>query len=508
MDYDVLARVSNDSQDQRLFSSVIGNTDQRDEVNPYSINQSLNYYFTANEKNIFALEAQHLLRDEDPFYNALLVNNPAGADAFDSTAAALGLDTTLNNYDVGQERRILTNQLDAKLDYYYILNTKANLNLTMGTILSRQEFDSNIFQFLEDGSRIQPTPTFNEGRASNDTEYSFSDLYLGAHLRWRTGKFTFTPGFSVHYYGNSNTQFGNTFDMNFWRFLPDFETRIQLKNSESLTLRYELRNQFTDVTRLAEGLVLNNFNNIQFGEAELMNALSNNLSLVYTSFNLFNNTNVFARAAYSSNVDQIRGLTNFENVIRTSTFFNSNFADENFSLFGRVQKTFGKIRTSLNANFNYSKINQFIQGQRSLNEGFTQSYTPGIRTNFLVAPNVSVRYRYSVTTNDQGGNDTRFVTNAPSVDFDAYIWKSVTFRTDYTFTRQDVEGGESRSFQTWNASLAYRKDRDAKWEYEMRATNLLNIDSQIRNGANNLSAFSQETFIQPRFITFRLIYTL
>ena len=343
LDYDILARVSNDSQDQRLFSSVIGNTDQRDEVNPYSINQSLNYYFTADEKNIFALEAQHLLRDEDPFYNALLVNNPAGTDAFDSTAEALGLDTTLNSYDLGQERRILTNQLDAKLDYYYILNTKANLNLTMGTILSRQEFDSNIFQFLEDGSRIQPTPTFNEGRASNDTEYSFSDLYLGAHLRWRTGKFTFTPGFSVHYYGNSNTQFGNTFDMNFWRFLPDFETRIQLKNSESLTLRYELRNQFTDVTRLAEGLVLNNFNNIQFGEAELMNALSNNLSLVYTSFNLFNNTNVFARAAYSSNVDQIRGLTNFENVIRTSTFFNSNFADENFSLFGRVQKPLGRF---------------------------------------------------------------------------------------------------------------------------------------------------------------------
>jgi len=121
---------------------------------------------------------------------------------------------------------------------------------------------------------------------------------------------------------------------------------------------------------------------------------------------------------------------------------------------------------------------------------------------------VSVNYRYSITNNNQGGNDTKFITNAPSIDFDAYIWKSVTLRSDYTFTTQKVDGGESRSFQTWNASLAYRKDRDAKWEYEIRATNLLNIDSQIRNGANNLSAFTQETFIQPRFVTFRLIYTL
>ena len=46
--------------------------------------------------------------------------------------------------------------------------------------------------------------------------------------------------------------------------------------------------------------------------------------------------------------------------------------------------------------FNYSKINQFIQGRPSLNEGFTQTLTPGLRTNFKVAPNISLRYRYSV----------------------------------------------------------------------------------------------------------------
>jgi hypothetical protein len=508
MDYDVLGRISNDSQNQNLFSSVVGTTEQLDEVTPYSFNQSLNYYYTLDDKNIFALEAQHLLRNEDPFYNAILVNDPSGSDAFDTTAEALGLDTSLNNYDLGQNRRIKSNQLDAKLDYYHILNTKSNLNLTFGTILSRQEFNSDIFQFLADGSRFDPTPNFNDGLATNDTEYNFSDIYLGIHYRVRMGKFTLTPGFSVHAYGNKNIQFGETFKDNFFRFLPDFETRIQLKKSESLTLRYNMLNQFTDVTRLAEGIVLNNFNSIQFGQPELQNALSHNLSLFYSSFNLFNYTNVFARASYSSNIDQIRSLTTFENVIRTSTFFNSSFADENVNVFGRVQRTFGKIRASLNASFNYSKINQFIQGERSLNEGYTQTYTPGIRTNYKVAPNISLRYRYSVTNNNQGGRSTKFVTNAPSAEFDAYIWKSVTFRTNYTYTNQDVGDGESQSFQNWDATLSYRKDRDAKWEYEIRATNILDIDSQVRNSANNLSVFTSETFIQPRFVTFRLVYTL
>lgn len=508
LDYDVLARVSNDTQNQNVFSSVIGTTNQLDEVTPYSINQNLNYYYTLNENNIFSFEAQHLIKNEDPFYNAILTNDPNGEDAFDTTADALGLDTSLATYDLGQNRRIKSNQVDAKLDYFNILNAKSNLNVTLGTILSRQQFNSSIFQFLGDGSQLNPTPTFNDGRAVNDTEYNFSDVYLGLHYRLKTGKFTITPGFSVHAYGNKNTQFGETFEDNFFRLLPDFETRIQFKKSEALTLRYDMRNQFTDVTRLAEGLVLNNFNSIQFGESDLQNALSHNVSLIYSSFNLFNYTNVFARASYSNNIDQIRNLTNFENVIRTSTFFNSNFADENATVFGRVQRTFGKIRATLNASFNYSKINQFIQGQRSLNEGYTQTYTPGIRTNYKVAPNVSLRYRYSVTDNIQGGRKTTFTTNSPSIEVDAYIWKSVTFRTNYSYTNQNLGNGNSQSFQNWDATLSYRKNRDAKWEYEIKATNILDIDSQVRNSANNLSVFSSETFIQPRFVTFRFVYTL
>ena len=508
LDYDILSRVSNDRQNQNVFSSVIGTTRQVDEVSPYSVNQNINYYFTLNETNIFAFEAQHLLKDEDPFYSAILDNNPDEVDAFDTTAEALGLDTSLSTYNLGQNRRIQSNQLDAKLDYYNILNARSNINLTLGTILSRQSFNSNIFQFLEDGSRFDPTPTFNEGRATNDTEYNFSDVYLGVHYRIKSGKFTVTPGFSVHAYGNNNSQFGESFKDNFFRVLPDFETRIQFKKSEALTLRYDMRNQFTDVTRLAQGLVLNDYNSIQFGEPDLQNALSQNVSLFYSSFNLFNYTNVFARASYSSNMDQVRSLTNFENVIRTSSFFNSNFADENLNVSGRVQRTFGKIRASLNTGFRYSKINQFIQGEKSLNEGYTQTYTPSIRTNFKVAPNVNLSYRYSVINNNQGDRKTTFVTNAPSIEFDAYIKKRVTFRTNYSYTNQDLGDGTSQSFQNWDATLAYRKDSDAKWEYELKATNLLDIDSQVRSNANDVSVFTSETFIQPRFVTFRCTYTL
>ena len=508
LDYDVLTRVSNDSQNQNTFSSVLGTTNQIDEITPYNINQNLSYYYTLNENNIFAFEAQHVVKNENLFYTVDLENDPESIDPFDITAEAIGLNTSMTRYSIGQEKQIESNQLDAKLDYYYIINPKSNINLTLGTIQSKQQFNSNIFQFLDDGFEYNPIPTFNNGLAKNDTEYNFSDLYLGVHYRFRKGKFTVTPGFSVHSYGNKNIQFGEEIKEEFIRLLPDFETRIQLKKGESLTLSYNMRNQFTDVTRLARGLVFNSYNSIQYGAPDLQNALSHNVSLLYSSFNLFNYTNVFARVAYSSNIDQIRNLTDFESVIRTSTFFNSNFADENFNIFGRIQRTFGKIRTSLNSSFNYSKINQFIQGQQSLNEGFTQSYTPEVRTNFRVAPNVRLRYRYSITKNNQGNRETKFITKAPSVEFDAFVINKFTFRTNYSYTTQIQDTGDAQSFQNWDANLSYRKDKNAKWEYELKASNILNIDSQVRNTANNFAVFSSETFIQPRFITFRVVYRL
>lgn len=518
LDYDLLGRLSKDTEQQIQRSSITLATAQSDEVTPFSINQNLSYYYTLDENNIFALEAQHLYRNEDPFYNALLNNDPDNNDSedqdpYDETARQLGLDRSLNFYNLGQDQMVKSNQVDAKVDYYNILNPKSNLNFSLGTIFSRQDFNSNIFQFLDNDATQDADPIITDLdgdvlSAKNDIIYSFSDIYLSARYNVRVGKFTFRPGVSFHAYGNQNTQFGTTFEDNFFRVLPEFEARVQFKKSESLQFNYRMSNQFTDVTNLAEGLVLNSFDNLSFGNAELQNGLSQTVSLFYSSFNLFNNTNVFGRLSYTKNEDQIRNRANFENVISTSTFFNSPFADESVTAFGRWQKTFGKIRTSMQGNFNYSLNNQFINGVQSVNESFTQIYRPEIRTNYREAPNVSLRYEYRITDTDQGTRNTKIIRNSPSINFDAYIWDSVTFTTDYAYTNQSIEGGESESFQTWSARLGYRKDRDAKWEYEIRANNILNIDANINNSVGAFAVVNSATFLQPRFVTFRIIYTL
>ncbi len=506
LDYDVLARTSKESEDQNFFSSVNGAIDQLESADPYSINQNVNYYYTLDEKNIFAFEAQHLLQDEDPFYNAFLEDK----DSYLGTATALGLDVDQLGFDIAQRKRVKSNQFDAKLDYWNVLNSKSNINFTLGTIYSKQQFDSDIFQFLDNNTQFDPTPTINDGIDENNINYVFSDAYLGIHYRFKTGIFTFTPGFSNHIYSVRNTQFNNETVDNFFRLLPDFDMRIQLKKSETVVLNYRMQTQFTDVNQFARGLVLNNYNSLFAGAPALENALSHNVNLSYFSFNLFNYTNIFARVSYNKSIDRIRTASEFQpgSVIRIGSPFNSPFSDESLSANGRFERRFGKLQLRLNGNFAYNKFNQFINNQRSVNENYSQTYRARLRTNFREAPNVSLSYRYTINDNDLGATRTKFYTNAPAVEFDAYIWKTFTFLTNFSYTRFSNEESTLNEYRVWDASLNYRKNKDSKWEYEIKATNLLDTDSENTTSTGAISVSATEYFIQPRFISFRLKYNL
>ena len=516
LDYEILTRNSIESQDQTLFSSVLGNTIQDENAEAFSINQNLNYYYTLDEKNIFAFEALHLISEDDPFYNAVLENDAN----YQNTALGLGFDNNQSNFNINQEKLVKTKQLDAKLDYWNILNLKSDINFTVGTILSDQKFDSNIFQYLDNSDIYESIPTVNNGLDSNRVSYNFKDYYVGMHYRLKTGIFTLSPGFTVHAYNSSNEQNSipggwgaaatSLFSNSFFKILPDFNAIIQLKKSESIRFNYSMRTQFTDVSKIAQGLVLNNYNSIFSGDNEIQNAISHSFNLNYFSFNLFNYTNIFARISYNKSIDQIRNLTTFESVVASSSPFNSPFADENFSANTRFQRQFGKIRASLSSRINFSKFNQYISdiNNPSSSENFSQTYGATVRTSFKEAPNVELGYNYSLSNNTLGSVESKFYTKAPFIDVDALILKSFTFRSRYTNNSFSNDRAVLNEYEFWDASLAYKKDQDSKWEFELKATNLLNTKSQNQSNTGNISISSTEYFIQPRFITFRLVYDL
>lgn len=517
-DYDALLKMSAQDETGDLFSDVFSNTGNvsqsifsAKDQSPLSFNQNLDLYYTMGEKHVFAFGAQHLYNDEDPVYNPNLGVNPFPDTVIPEQAQYnLGI-LPQSRYDINQQRRVRTNKLDSKLDYYYMVTPKSNVNVTLGNTYSHQRFNSSIFQLLDDGT----TNDLNDN-TDNDVTYHFNDIFLGLHYKFITGKFTFNPGFSVHQYLTYNDQLGQKTEDNFTRILPDIYALYQIKKSASLTYTFAYTTDFTDVNKFAEGYTFSDYNSLYRGNRNLENALMQTHSLRYFNFNMFNFTNIFANINYSRKTNAVKSRTFFEanNQVSQAANIGSNFADETLSGSANYGRSFLKYyKASAGFNLNWSKFNNILRaGQNSTaerienTESFTQNYNIEFSTNFNKIPNIGLGY--SLTVNNY--NDTNFYTETPSVTLDYYFWDAFSFNAEYEFyhyTSNDDDFPVDNEYDFLTASLIYQK-KDSHWEYKLSGTNLLNTTSLNDDNFSQFRTSSSRYLVQPRYLIFSVKYNL
>ena len=499
LDYDVLTKLSKQDEDNSLLRESIVNgianletiaTNKNQE--PISVNQNLSAYFTLSEKNVFALEMQSLYQEEDPFYQANLKTQPFNL---------AGYIAGQNRNDINQDRFVKTNKIDAKVDYYYMLNNKSNINITLGNTYSYQNFNSSMFQILDN----QTVNNLTDKANTNDVDYRFNDVYLGLHYKLLTGKFTFTPGVSLHSYDMTNTQLGSSFNLKFFRVLPDFLAIYQIKKAENLTYNYSLTNNFTDINQLVEGYVFSNYNSLVQGNRTLENATAQQHSLRYFKYNMFNLENIAASLNYTKRLDAVKTNAVFDGVNQTSSPFNSPFADETISGFGSYGRSFLKrYKASLNASVNWSKFNNIQNGEFAAIESLTQSYTLRASTNYKDLPNLEVGY--NIVINDL--NNNTFYTDRPFAKLDYFFLKNFSFVAEYEFyhyynTNKTVDN----EYDFLNASIIFQK-KDSKWEYKASGTNLLNTTSLNDDSFTQFATRTSQYTVQPRYLIFSVKYNL
>jgi len=521
-DYDALMKFSKQDELTTLLSnSVISNNFgtvtifndvySKKKQTPFSFNQNLNYYYTLNEKHVFAFEMQHMYQDEDPFYNANLKFQP-----FDLT----DYDTFQNRNDVTQNRFVKTNKMDGKFDYYYMVTPKSNINITFGNTYSYQNFNSHIFQILDNGTQND----LNAPENNNDVNYAFNDVFLGLHYKFITGKFTFNPGFTVHNYQMSDEQLGSSFKNSFNRILPDFYALWQLKKAETLTYNFSMANNFTDINKLAEGYVFSNYNSLFSGNRMLENSLSQVHSLRYFKYNMFNFENIFANLMYTRQTDAIKNRVFFTgptgvNQIASSVNMDPSFADETFSGSGNYGRSFLRYyKGSAGASLNWSKFNNirvYPDGDADPNnnpteiqstESFTQNYNVKFSTNYKKMPNIEVAYNFTI---NDFASDIYYV-DAPSVTLEYYFLEAFSFTSEYTFYHNRNKAKTiNNEYDFLTAALMYQK-KDSKWEWKLSGTNLLNTGSLNNSSFSQLggtSSFSSY-IVQPRYLILSLKYAL
>ena len=511
-DYDALIKISDQKENTSVFSSLLSDIYTAKKQNPFSINQNLNYYYTLNDKHVFAFEMQHLYQNEDPFYNANLETLPFAPLLTGYVNEGVGVRD-----DITQKRYVQTNKVDAKFDYYYMVTPKSNINLTLGNTYSYQNFDSSIFQMLNNGTQNNLT----DATTYNDVNYAFNDLFLGVHYKFLLGKFTFNPGFSVHQFNMNDEQLGTSNKQSFNRILPDVYALWQIKKSETLTYNYSLTNNFTDINKLAQGYVFSNYNSLFSGNRYLENSTSQVHSLRYFKYNMFNFENIFANITYTRQIDAIknRALLLGVNQISSSENMNSNFPDETFSASGNYGRSFARYyKANFRAGFNWSKNNNirvYPDSDTDPNnnpteiqtiESYSQNYNLSFSTNYKTLPNLTLGYNFSINDNF---SDVIYI-DSPTVTLEYYFLDAFSFVSEYSYfhNRNKAKTIDSE-YDFLTASLMYQK-KGSKWEWKLSGTNLLDTKSLDTNSFSQLggtSSFSSYR-VQPRFVILSLKYTL
>ena len=498
-DYDILTKLSKQEEDAPLLrESIVNNTSTTEVINttknqePISVNQNLSLFYTMSEKNIFAVEMQHLYQEEDPFYNANLKTQPFNL---------VGYIPGQNRNDISQNRFVKTSKLDAKIDYYYMLTAKSNINVTLGNTNSDQNFNSNMYQILDNNDVNELDNKVN----INDVNYKFNDAFLGLHYKFLTGKFTFTPGVSLHSYNMTNTQLDKDFNQNFTRILPDMLAVYQIKKAESLTYNFSYTNNFSDINQLAEGFVFSNYNSLRKGSRTLENATARQHSLRYFKYNMFNLENISAFLNYSKRINAIKTKAFFDGVNQSSTPYNSDFADETLSGSGSYGRSFLKnYKASVSANINWSLFNNIQNTVLTSKESFTQSYTLKTSTNYKTLPNLEIGYNIVINNYD----NSVFYTDKPFARLDYYFLNSFSFTAEYEFYHYyNTNKTVNNQYDFLSANLIYQK-KNSKFEYKISGTNLLNTKSINDDSFSQFSTRTSQYTVQPRYIIFSLKYNI
>ncbi|WOI21995.1 TonB-dependent receptor [Nonlabens ulvanivorans] len=504
INYDGRFNISDQSQVTDFTSSRSGDIEDIDQLNsqkPISFNQSLNAYYTAGERHIFAFESQFLNQEEDPFYNAIRnIRDQQDPEPFNG---ALGLESA-DPYNINQERFVNTNKIDAKLDYFYVLNKTSNINFTIGSTVSQQNFSSDIFQITDTDERNE----LQDPSLRNDNvQYNFTDLFAAVHYKFITGKFTFTPGLTAHSFRTLDFQNDIENVIESQRLVPDLEVRYDIKSSQSLRLSYDQTVTFTDIDNYAEGIIFTNYNSLRSGNNQLEGSLNDRVSLRYNNFNMFNYTTIFGNITYTKQRDAIQSQTQLDGINQISAPINFGLPNESLNGSLSYGKEIRKIQFGVSASGSWSSRNNIINNVEQESININQTYGATARSNFQKGINFDLGYRLNFNDSDNGGFENNSTTNVYSAGIDWQLGKRWLLRGSYDLNDFSSDNGQENTFEFLDASIRYQKP-SSRWQYSLIATNLLNAEVNVNNNFGQIATSTTQTFVLPRYVYFQMRFDI
>ncbi|HIP47488.1 MAG TPA: TonB-dependent receptor [Lutibacter sp.] len=497
LDYDAIVKKSQQSEITHTNSTISDLIDTEQQQEPFSVNQNLNAYYTLNDNHIFSAAVQHLYDENTPIYTA------SSAHEFFIGSDILALEAN-ERYDLTQNKQQSTQKVDAKLDYFYVLNNTSNLNFTLGNTYTSQTLDTHISQELMD----QTTNIFTDRKLQNQSSFAYNDLFLAMHYNLKFGKLTLTPGVSVHHFTINDTQFGDDKKHNLQRLLPDLFIKYKFKNTRSLRFEYGIATNFSDINKYTQGYILSNYQTLIAGNRAIESELAHSYTLRYRDFNMYNFTSIYATISYQKRVNAVKTQSNPMSVDRISEYINMLTPDESISGRLRYSKRFGKFKAVASTNLSYAESYSLNRNKETKATNFTQNHKLGLSTRFKNAPNFEIGYKLNISDYASNTKQNQYITNKPYANIEVPFLKDFIFTADYSYQNYRNKDTNTADEYSFLSSKLYYQKKGSQWEFIVSGTNLLQTTSLDTNSASDFLISSSSYFVQPNYYMLTLKYNL
>jgi hypothetical protein len=473
------------------------------ETDAVFVNQNIEWHQQQSDKHTFSFIADYTFDKNNPTNYWQTTNQ--------ILQGLIPVDDSQSTYRIHQNREIVQHNFNTIFKHFWILDNNNHIYTTVGNNISNEKFLTIDKQELDNGS----FNNFSSNGFGNDVNFKLNDFYFGLHYKFRTGIFTLKQGVELHNY-NWNIHQQTDFSKSKWVALPDFLGKIEFNKSKSIRIRYNLKTNFSNASKLANQFYLRSYNSVFKGNSTLENELFHNASIFYSRFSLYRGLMMSASANYTK---KAKGFTNSvvfdetnpDPTQRTNQFLTTQLIDnpsENWLFRGFAHKTIKKIKYKFKGDANLSKYVQNINNQIQNNTNNSYSLEAGIETLFDNFPTIELGYKRTIGKYTAGNSTSNFVRSEPYLNIDYDFLKGFIFNFDYKrSSSQNKSLNQKNVYELANAKLSYKND-DSAWSYKITANNLFNTTFKQSNSFSDYLIRDTKTYILPRIYMFSIAYNL
>lgn len=476
-----------DIANENLLDSDFGQISQQirsyQSRQPYTFQQKGEWYHAPSDKRVFSMEVNWEKKYQNPLYDLTTNQKPFGG-----IMPVLDQET----YRFLQNQDIKTRTIEGAINYYVILNPTNHINWSLGYTDTRQELVGNVEQ-------ADTSTEVDMGGFENDSRFDFQDLYLGMTYKTKWESVVISPSLYLHRYAWNDIQMEDELGNDKFLLLPGMYAKWSIKSNRSLTYRFSSQANFMDIQKLAQGMVISDYNSIFMGNRQLDNGLFFIQTLGYNHFDFFSALNLFGDLTWSRKHQDLVNTTNFIGINRIMSIQNIDPVNETLTAGLQADKRFQSFKISGGGNWNNYSTNSLVDQSLINNSQFAHSYFFKFTSTIMKTVEVDLGYSWDQNFYKSTNARNTFSTHSPKIEVDWDIWKGLKLNADYTYNAYSNKASQTKSeFDFFNAFLSYQ-GKSSPWEFRLTVWNIFDTRSIRRDSftENLISTYSY--LVQPRY---------